>query len=647
LSRPFAGPQLVRGAWQCCCPRPRAMTVVSADAALRSPAGAARPGCAGGVSAVNVALTVLGATAGLLFGYDTGVVSGAMLFIREEMNLENAWHEYIVSGTVLAAWVFSFVGGYSVDRFGRRSTILVAAVVFTAGSLGMSLAPSKELLLAGRVVVGVGVGLASMSTPVYLAETSAPAVRGQVVTTFNVGVTFGQFAASVICGLFTSVRPGGWRWMLGLAGVPSLALLAGALLLPESPRWLVMRGRALEAEHVLRLLRAARGPGDEAGVQRELREIQESSLQGQAGAGAGAGAHAGAEAGAVAGAGAKAPPGEVVHSGGKDRACGTVLRVLRTPSARRPLLIASMLTAIQQLVGVNTVMYYSASIIQMAGVGDSSSAIWLSVVVALANFLFATAGVFLIERFGRRPLLLVSLLGVVAALCMLAAGFLVMDLTSPKVMRVLHADDPCASVSRCAGCVSSSLGCGYCFASSGDEPSWCGNTSMSGQCTAEPARMTWALGWCPSPYSWIAIASLVLFLVMFSPGLGPVPWTINSEIHPMWARGVSGSVATSCHWGFNLLVSLTFLSLVEALTAKGVFLLYAVLGAVGAVLIWAVLPETRGVRLEDMDGLFKSRCEQCAAPAAPTTRAPPGPPGPHSTTCSSPWGSQRRDVELT
>ncbi|KAE8737162.1 hypothetical protein FOCC_FOCC017376, partial [Frankliniella occidentalis] len=519
------------------------MTLLVPDVALPPGAEAGRrrrPGCGSGLGVINVALTVLGATAGLLFGYDTGVVSGAMLFIREEMSLENAWHEYIVSGTILAAWVFSFVGGYAVDRFGRRRTILVAAVVFTAGSLGMALAPSKELLLAGRVVVGVGVGLASMSTPVYLAETAASAVRGKVVTTFNVGVTFGQFAASVICALFTNVTPGGWRWMLGLAGVPSLGLLAGGLLLPESPRWLVMRGRPEEAEHVLRILRGAE---DEEAVQRELREIVDSSVQ-----------EAKAEARAGPGAG------------------GTVLRVLRTPSARRPLLIASMLTAIQQLVGVNTVMYYSASIIQMAGVGDSSSAIWLSVVVSLANFAFASLGVFLIERVGRRPLLLVSLSGVVFSLCLLAAGFLVMDLTSPKVMRTLTVDDPCSAVQRCSGCVSSSLSCGYCFAADGNASSWCGSTAHSGLCTAatdaEPAGMTWAVGWCPSPYSWIAIASLVLFLVMFSPGLGPVPWTINSEVHPMWARGVSGSVATSCHWGFNLIVSLTFLSLVERITAK-------------------------------------------------------------------------------
>ncbi|XP_034254430.1 proton myo-inositol cotransporter-like [Thrips palmi] len=505
-----------------------------------------------------------------------------MLLIRPEMQLENAWHEYIVSGTVLAAWVFSYVGGYAVDRFGRRRSIVVAALVFTTGSLGMAFSPNKELLLVGRIVVGMGVGLASMSTPVYLAETSAPAVRGKAVTTFNVGVTFGQFVASLVCGLFSSVE-GGWRWMLGLAGLPSAGLLVGALVLPESPRWLVMQGRVDEAEAVLLVLRGGASSADKhAGVLRELQEIKDSSEEGGK-------------------AGGKVPEGQSV-----------VLRVLRTPSARRPLIIGCMLASVQQLAGVNTVMYYSASIIQMAGIGDSAAAIWLSVVVALANFTFAVVGVFLIERCGRRPLLLGSLMGVVVALCLLATGFLAMDITSPKIHKHdLLDDDPCVVATRCSECVSSSLGCGFCFATDGNMSvqSSChklgsGNVPMADVCHTDD--VSWAVGWCPSAYSWIAITALVLYLVMFSPGLGPVPWTVNSEIHPLWARGVSSSMSTSCHWAFNLLVSLTFLTLVENLTAKGTFLVYAILGVIGAVLIWALLPETRGVRLEDMEAVFRT-----------------------------------------
>ncbi|KAJ1525491.1 hypothetical protein ONE63_010300 [Megalurothrips usitatus] len=496
------------------------------------------------------------------------------------MSLDTSWHEYIVSGTVLAAWVFSLVGGYSVDNAGRRRTILVAAVVFGAGSLGMALAPTKELLLVGRLVVGMGVGLASVSTPVYLAETSAPAVRGQVVTTFQVGVTFGQLAASIVCGLL-SATAGGWRWMLGLAGVPSAVLLVGALLLPESPRWLVAQGRLEEAVCVLRVLRGAARAGDdddqvEANVQRELQDMKESDMEHN-----------------------KADPGG-----------STVVRVLRTRSARCPLLIASMLASVQQLAGVNTVMYYSASIIQMAGVGALGAAIWLSVLVALANFAFSVVGVFLIERVGRRPLLLGSLGGVVMALVLLAAGFLVMDLTSPLVTEVLTdtlSPDLCTAAARCSDCVSSSLGCGFCYSSNASTPTTCrslGNVPDAEACSGD-GDVTRAVGWCPSGYSWIAVAALVLYLVMFSPGLGPVPWAVNSEIHPTWARGVSGGVAASCHWGFNLLVSLTFLTLVENLTAKGAFLVYAALGVAGWLLIYAVLPETRGIRLEDMEALFR------------------------------------------
>lgn len=175
-----------------------------------------------------------------------------------------------------AAWAFSLVAGPACEYFGRKPVILVASVVFAVGAVVMGVAESKEILLVGRLIVGVGIGFASMSVPVYISESAPSHLRGVLVSSNVLVITFGQFVASCVCGAFSYVKPDGWKYMLGLAGVPAVVQLVGFSFMPESPRWLVAKGKVEQARQVLMKLRGSELMADE-----EVEEIQKSVMEEQ------------------------------------------------------------------------------------------------------------------------------------------------------------------------------------------------------------------------------------------------------------------------------------------------------------------------------------------------------------------------------
>src|SRR5206468_5237751 len=211
------------------------------------------------------------ALGGLLFGYDTGVISGALIFIKREFGLTTAAEEVVVSGVLLGATIGAIVGGKAADLFGRRRVLLVTGAIFGIGALASALAPSPAILIASRVVLGSAIGLASTNVPVYLSEVAPPHARGWVVSLFQLAVTVGIVVAYLTDYTFAGVQ--GWRWMLGLAVIPALVFGTGMFFLPETPRWLV-RGCHHEVAHrVLQRIRAL------ADVNLEIEEIKASLAQ--------------------------------------------------------------------------------------------------------------------------------------------------------------------------------------------------------------------------------------------------------------------------------------------------------------------------------------------------------------------------------
>ena len=372
-------------------------------------------------------VTFFSAIGGFLFGYDTGIVSGAMVFIRDEFGLDHWWQEFIVSATILSAWIFSMVSGYLTERLGRKPVIIIASVVFTFGSLLMGFAWNKFILLIGRFTVGAAIGLASMSIPVYIAEVSPLEIRGKLVTINNCFITGGQFVAALVAGAF-SLHTDGWRFMLGIAAIPAVIQMICFFCLPESPRFLIRRGRYQESLEALQKLR-----GPDADVNDEFETIKDRCL---------------------------ATEREHAEKGGTS----VFEQIMQNTGLRRALMVGCALSMFQQISGINTVMYYSATIIQMSGVHNKSTAVWLAAGTAAVNFIFTFVGLVLVERIGRRLLTLISLGGVVVSLVVMAVAFQVVSMDSPDVgwHSNVAQEDSCDKMNTCFDCVRSKT-CGFCF----------------------------------------------------------------------------------------------------------------------------------------------------------------------------------------
>ncbi|XP_026220800.1 proton myo-inositol cotransporter-like isoform X2 [Anabas testudineus] len=532
-------------------------------------------------------LAFFSALGGFLFGYDTGVVSGAMLLLKKEMNLNALWQELLVSSTVGAAALSALSGGSLNGWLGRRICILVASFIFSIGGIVLSFAPDKVVLLVGRIIVGLGIGIASMTVPVYIAEVSPPHLRGQLVTINSLFITGGQFIASVVDGAFSYLSRDGWRYMLGLSIVPAVLQFIGFMFLPESPRWLLQKGRGPEARQVLSQIRGDRSIDEEYDTIRTSIEEEEREAGG----------------------------GGLV-----------ILRILNHGPTRRALIVGCGLQMFQQLSGINTVMYYSATILQMAGVRDDKQAIWLAAATSATNFVFTLVGVWLVERVGRRKLTVGSLLGTGLSLTLLAVGFLLTALNSPPI--TLHPvnsqNSSCRLYESCERCMLDP-NCGFCYRENGtrvydsscapvdqvstDHAAW-GSCSNQTEAADSPV---WAYNYCPTSYSWIVLLGLILYLAFFAPGMGTMPWTVNSEIYPLWARSTGNACSAGVNWIFNVLVALTFLHVAEFLTYYGAFFMYSGLVVLALLFVLGCLPETQGLQLEDVENLFAGQLCSCGA----------------------------------
>ncbi|GJN10280.1 hypothetical protein PR202_ga28360 [Eleusine coracana subsp. coracana] len=517
-----------------------------------------------------------------------GVISGALLYIRDDFRSvdKNTWlQELIVSMAVAGAIVGAAVGGWTTDRFGRRASILVADALFFAGAVVMASAPAPAQLVAGRALVGVGVGMASMTAPLYISEASPARVRGALVSTNGFLITGGQFLSYLVNLAFTRA-PGTWRWMLGVAGVPAVVQFALMIFLPESPRWLYRKGRAEEAEAILRRVYSA----EEA--DREISELKESVAAEQL-----------------------------------DRATKlTLTTILKTPTVRRALVAGVGLQVFQQLVGINTVMYYSPSIVQLAGYASNSTALALSLVTSGLNALGSVVSIYFIDRTGRKKLLVVSLVGVAISLAVLTAVFHEAAAHSPAVTAAATAQFDAALACPayesslaagngefwdCTRCLNKA--CGFCSSGEGNKllPGAClaaWNTSMAGDnCKEEEERRMWYTRGCPSAYGWVALVGLAMYIVFFSPGMGTVPWIVNSEIYPLRFRGKCGGAAATANWVANLAVAQSFLSLTEAIGAAWTFLIFGGLSVLALGFVLVCVPETKGLPIEEVEKMLQNR----------------------------------------
>ena len=429
-----------------------------------------------------VAVAALG---GLLFGYNTGVISGAILFIKSQFSLSSTMEEIVVSAVLVGAIFGAAAGGVLTNRFGRRKLIISAGIIFTASAFGTAFAPAVPWLIAGMIVSGFAIGIASFISPMYIAELVPAHVRGALVAVNMLAITSGIVIAYLVDYAFSSIH--GWRYMFGVAAIPSVALVIGMWGLPDSPRWLISRGMVDHAKRVLQRVRSVSDVGP------EIADIQESMKK------QGAGGFAG----------------------------------LFQPSLRMPLIVGLGMAVFQQITGINTVIYYAPTIFKFAGIKAAGPAILAGAGLAGVMWCFHVLSIFLLDRVGRRPLLLIGVAGQIVGLAILGAAFHFQRLASLT--------------------------------------------------------------------EYLAIASLVVYVASFAMGLGPIFWLLISEIYPLKIRGAAMSAVTVANWGLNLVVSVTFLTLVAVLGEAGTFWLYGAI-AVGAwIFFYKLAPETKDKTLEQIE----------------------------------------------
>ncbi|KAJ1291612.1 hypothetical protein BS78_02G328600 [Paspalum vaginatum] len=443
-------------------------------------------------------------------------MSGASLYIKKDLNITDVQLEILMGILSVYSLIGSFAAGRTSDWIGRRYTIVFAASIFFAGAFLMGFAVNYAMLMFGRFVAGVGVGYALMIAPVYTAEVSPASARG-FLTSFpevfiNLGILLGYVSNYAFSHLPLRF---GWRVMLGIGAAPSVVLALVVLGMPESPRWLVMKGRLADAKVVL---------GKTSDTPEEAAERLEDIK-------AAAGIPAELDGDVVA-----VPKKE----SSEEARVWKELILSPTPVMRRILLTGLGIHFFQQSSGIDAVVLYSPRVFKAAGITSDNQLLGTTCAVGVTKTLFILVATFLLDKAGRRPLLLSSVGGMVLSLAGLAAGLTVIG----------HSD----------------------------------------------AKVPWAIG--------VAIASTMAYVAFFSIGLGPITWVYSSEIFPLQVRALGCALGVATNRVTSGVVSMTFISLSNAITIGGAFFLYGGIAALAWVFFFTFLPETRGRTLEGMSKLF-------------------------------------------
>lgn len=321
-------------------------------------------------------VSCIAAIGGILFGYNTSVVSGVLLFITRDFYLTTLEQELVVSTLLIGALIGALAGGFVADHLGRKKTLFLTLALFFIGVLMLTNAEGFNTLLTGRFITGLAVGIVSMAVPLYIAEMSPPEHRGALVSLNQLCITIGILIAYIVT--FSFSNEGAWRTMFGFAFIPIAIQFIGLFFIPETPSWLFSHNRKESAEKVLHKIRIA-NPNHHL-VEAEKKE---------------------------------------------DTPTRKGWRELFSPEVRRPFLIGIGVAVFQSITGINTVIYYAPRIFQLAGFEKAETALFATVLVGAVNVIMTVISLWLIDRLGRRALLIGGLIGMALSLIILGISFLI------------------------------------------------------------------------------------------------------------------------------------------------------------------------------------------------------------------------------
>ncbi|CAG8193576.1 unnamed protein product [Penicillium olsonii] len=457
-------------------------------------------------------ISIVVSIGGLLFGYDTGYISAVLVTINDSLGhvLSSSEQEMVTSLTSGGALVGAVGAGLTADRFGRRWPIWGACLTFVVGTALQTCAFSVGQFATGRFVVGLGVGSASMIVPMYIGEIAPAQYRGRMVAFNNMSVTFGQLLASSVGAGLAHVKGEGWRATVGIGAAPALALAGLLFICPESPRQLVSHGDIDAAVAVLRRI-YPKSTAEQR--QSKIRSI-EISLQ------------------------------EATEAMTKESLWTTFKRVFTTPSTARATATACIIMAISQLGGFNTLMYYAATLFSIVGFDNPTA---VGITVSATNFIFSFVSLFLVDKFGRRIILFITVLGM--AICMIVAAiafnYIPVDTTTLELT-------------------------------------------------------TSHVGWPGT----LVLVAVICYVACFSSGVATISW-IGTELIPLEVRAIGTMLNTVTCWSTNIIISSTFLSMMKSWTPSGAFGFYSGICFFGWVFVIFFYPECKGMPLEAIRDVFR------------------------------------------
>ena len=507
-----------------------------------------------------VALIV--ALGGFLMGFDASVISGVVGFIEVEFELTKIQLGWSVSSLALTATFAMMVAGPLSDRIGRRPVLKIAAVLFAVSAIASAVAPNFLSLVIARMVGGLGVGAALIIAPMYIAEIAPAEIRGRMVS-FNqlnivIGISAAFFSNYLVLTLGQSdlawaealkLGEWNWRWMLGIETLPAILYFFALLLVPESPRWLALRGREDEA---LEVLEQVSGP-EQAAL--ELKAVHDSI-------------EAEAELGGVS------------------------LKALFHPSMKLVLTIGVSVGILQQITGINSVFFYSPMIFEQSGIG-TNAAFMQAVLVGLVNLGFTVAAMALIDKLGRRPLLGFGLTGIAVCMLTLAYGF---GAATYKLDSAAIYDLP-EEIDRVQ--ISTLVDMSY---ESDIEFREAVSAAIGDKAYTEfeSALVSSAI----DVNAILILFAILGFVASFAISIGPIMWVLFSELFPNNVRGMAISFVGLINSAVAFLVTFIFPWELENLGNSNTFLIYGVIAVIGLVFVMRILPETKGRSLEELEKLL-------------------------------------------
>lgn len=507
---------------------------------------------------LRIALTV--ALSGFLMGFDASVISGVVRFIRPEFGLNDWQLGWAVSSLTLTATLAMLTAGPLSDRFGRRAVLLSAAILYALSAIASAWATDFFTFVAARMIGGLGVGASLIIAPMYLAEIAPPKSRGRLVSLNQLNIVIGISAAffsnylilraaepSSLGVTLVGFELQAWRWMLTIELLPAMAFFFALFFIPQSPRWLIMKGRQAEALAILGQL------SDPQSAERQAQEISQSL--------------------------ARSEPRSQLS-----------FKALIHPKLRWLLVVGLGLAVLQQITGINAVFFYAPVIFEQSGIG-TDAAFLQAVLVGLTNLVFTVIAMLLIDRIGRRPLLLIGMLGIATSMLVLSYGFgsaqyqLNSDTVEkaalpPEIAVVLSERGPhvYASDRELRSALADLLG------------------PQSAQ-THESAIIKSAI----DINAQLILLAILGFIASFAISIGPVMWVMFSELFPLNIRGLAVSICGFANSMISFLVQLMFPVQMSWLGSSGTFLLYGLFAVLGWVFIWRYVPETRHKSLEQLD----------------------------------------------